>query len=131
MSGCGVVTPTREEITIDEPEIMKHGNKYGVKIKATAPSIHMIRANIQTEIAPIVGSQEQAEDLIAYIKKNAAEQPEGIWETNIYGKSIKQLVDDGINTKINKMSDESQIKLQETMQKIINDSNGGIICIII
>ncbi len=122
--GYGVVTPTREEITIDEPEIMKHGNKYGVKIKATAPSIHMIRANIQTEIAPIVGSQEQAEDLIAYIKKNAAEQPEGIWETNIYGKSIKQLVDDGINTKINKMSDESQIKLQETMQKIINDSNG-------
>lgn len=129
--GYGVVTPTREEITIEEPEVMKHGNKYGVKIKATAPSIHMIRANIQTEIAPIVGSQEQAEDLIAYIRKNAAEQPEGIWETNIYGKSIKQLVDDGISTKISKMSDESQVKLQDTMQKIINDSNGGIICIII
>jgi stage IV sporulation protein A len=129
--GYGVVTPMREEITIEDPEIMKHGNKYGVKIKATAPSIHMIRANIQTEIAPIVGTQEQAEDLVAYIKKNAAEQPDGIWETNIYGKSIKQLVDDGITTKINKMSDESQIKLQETMQKIINDSNGGIICIII
>ncbi|WP_313132231.1 stage IV sporulation protein A [Anaerocolumna sp.] len=129
--GYGVVTPSREDITIDEPEIMKHGNKYGVKIKATAPSIHMIKANIQTEIAPIVGTQEQAEDLIAYINKNAAEEPEGIWETNIYGKSIKQLVDDGINTKINKMTDESQLKLQETMQKIINDSNGGIICIII
>lgn len=129
--GYGVVTPSREDITIAEPEIMKHGNKYGVKIKATAPSIHMIKANIQTEIAPIVGTQEQAEDLIAYINKNAAEEPEGIWETNIYGKSIKQLVDDGINTKINKMSDESQLKLQETMQKIINDSNGGIICIII
>ena len=129
--GYGVVTPSREEITIEEPEVMKHGNKYGVKIKATAPSIHMIKANIQTEIAPIVGTQEQAEDLIAYINKNAAEEPEGIWETNIYGKSIKQLVDDGINTKINKMSDESQLKLQETMQKIINDSNGGIICIII
>lgn len=129
--GYGVVTPTREEITIAEPEIMKHGNKYGVKIKTTAPSIHMIKANIETEIAPIVGSEEQAADLISYIKKNAAENPEGIWETNIYGKSIKQLVDDSISTKINKMTDDSQLKLQEAMQKIINDSNGGMICIII
>ncbi|QHQ62230.1 stage IV sporulation protein A [Anaerocolumna sedimenticola] len=129
--GYGVVAPTRDEITIEEPEIMKHGNKYGVKIKAKAPSIHMINANIETEIAPIVGSEEQANDLIAYIKKNSAENPNGIWETNIYGKSIQQLVDDGISSKINKMTDESQLKLQETMQKIINDSNGGIICIII
>lgn len=129
--GYGVVMPTREEIAIEEPIIMKHGNKYGVKIKATSPSVHMIKANIETEIAPIVGSEEQATDLIAYIKKNASENPEGIWETNIYGKSIKQLVDEGINTKISKMSDDSQLKLQETMQKIINDSNGGIICIII
>jgi stage IV sporulation protein A len=116
---------------VEEPEIMKHGNKYGVKIKATAPSIHMIKADIETEIAPIVGSEDQANDLVAYIKKNSSENPNGIWETNIYGKSIEQLVDDGINTKINKMTDESQLKLQETMQKIINDSNGGIICIII
>ncbi|MGB8455038.1 MAG: stage IV sporulation protein A [Anaerocolumna sp.] len=129
--GYGVVAPTRDEITVDEPEVMKHGNKYGVKIKATAPSIHMIKANIETEIAPIVGSEEQANDLIAYIKKTSSENPNGIWETNIYGKSIQQLVDDGISTKINKMTDESQLKLQETMQKIINDSNGGIICIII
>ncbi|MDF2588273.1 MAG: spoIVA [Anaerocolumna sp.] len=129
--GYGVVNPTRDEITVEDPEIMKHGNKYGVKIKASAPSIHMIKANIETEIAPIVGSEDQANDLINYIKKNASENPEGIWETNIYGKSIKQLVDDGINNKISKMTDESQMKLQETMQKIINDSNGGIICIII
>lgn len=129
--GYGVVTPTRDEITVEEPEIMKHGNKYGVKIKATAPSIHMIKANIETEIAPIVGSEDQANDLAAYIKRNSAENPNGIWDTNIYGKSIEQLVDDGISTKINKMTDESQLKLQETMQKIINDSNGGIICIII
>ncbi len=129
--GYGVVMPTREEIIIEEPVIMKHGNKYGVKIKATSPSVHMIKANIETEIAPIVGSEEQATDLISYIKKNSTENPEGIWETNIYGKSIKQLVDDGISTKINKMTDDSQLKLQETMQKIINDSNGGIICIII
>jgi stage IV sporulation protein A len=129
--GYGIVSPLKDEIRIEEPEIMKHGNKYGVKIKATAPSIHMIKADILTEVAPIVGSEEQARDLINYISTNAKDNPEGIWETNIFGKSIRQLVDDGINTKINKLTDESQLKLQETMQRIINDSNGGLICIII
>lgn len=129
--GYGVVTPTQDEITIEEPEIMKHGNKYGVKIKASSPSIHMIKANIETEIAPIVGSEEQANDLISYIKENAKENPAGIWDTNIFGKSIKQLVEDGIKSKVGKMNDESQQKLQETLQKIVNDSNGGLICIII
>jgi stage IV sporulation protein A len=129
--GYGVVSPLKEEISIEEPEIMKHGSKYGVKIKASAPSIHMIKADILTEVAPIVGSEEQAKDLINYIHTNAKENPDGIWDTNIFGKTIRQLVDDGINSKINKLTDESQLKLQETMQKIINDSNGGIICIII
>ncbi|HEX3076012.1 MAG TPA: sporulation stage IV protein A, partial [Lachnospiraceae bacterium] len=127
----GVVTPLREEINIEQPEIIKHGNKYGVKIRAVAPSIHLIRANIETEIAPIVGSEDQANDLINYIKENAEEEPEGIWDTNIFGKSIKQLVDDGIKTKVGNMNDESQMKLQETLQKVVNDSNGGLICIII
>jgi len=129
--GYGIVSPTKEELTIEAPEIMKHGSKYGVKIKATAPSIHMIKADIITEVAPIVGSEEQAKGLITYINENAKENPEGIWETNIFGKTIRQLVEDGINTKINKLTDDSQLKLQETMQKIINDSNGGLICIII
>lgn len=129
--GYGIVSPLKEEITIEEPEVMKHGSKYGVKIKASAPSIHLIRAEIITEVAPIVGSEEQAKDLITYINENAKVNPEGIWETNIFGKSIRQLVDDGINSKMNKLTDESQLKLQETMQKIINDSNGGLICIII
>ncbi len=129
--GYGVVTPMQNEITIEEPQIIKHGNKYGVKIKAGAPSVHMIKANIETEIAPIVGTQEQAEDLIQYIKENTKDNPEGIWDTNIFGKSIKQLVDDGIRTKVSKMTDESQLKLQETLQKVINDSNGGLVCIII
>ncbi len=129
--GYGIVSPLKEEIRIDEPEVMKHGNKYGVKIKASAPSIHMIRAEIITEIAPIVGTEEQAKDLINYINENANDNPEGIWETNIFGKSISQLVDEGINSKVGKLTDDSQIKLQETMQKIINDSNGGLICIII
>ena len=129
--GYGVVSPLREEIKVDEPEIMRHGNKYGVKIRATAPSVHMIQANIQTEIAPIVGSEEQAKDLIRYMKEQKESSPDGMWETNIFGKSMRQLVDEGISTKINRMTDESQLKLQETMQKIINDSNGGLICIII
>jgi len=129
--GYGVVTPSHEEINVEEPEVVKHGNKYGVKIRATAPSIHMIKADVDTEIAPLVGSIEQAEDLKKYIIDNAQSNPEGIWSTNIFGKTIDQLVGDSINAKVNKMTDESQVKLQETMQKIINESNGGLICIII
>lgn len=130
MKGYGVVTPEKSEIKLEKPELIKHGNKYGVKIKAESPSIHMIRAGIQTEIAPIVGSQEQAEDLIRYIDMSASRNEE-IWETNIFGKTIEQLVRDGIATKISLINDESQIKLQDTMQKIVNESSGGMICIII
>lgn len=129
--GYGIVIPPLDEITIDTPQVVKHGNKYGVKIKASAPSIHMIKANIETEIAPIVGTEAQAKDLIAYINQGTAENPEGIWDTNIFGKSIKQLVDEGIKAKVGKLTDESQLKLQETIQKVINDSNGGLVCIII
>lgn len=90
----------------------------------------MIRANIETEIAPIIGSEEQANDLISYIRESR-EGGDGIWQTNIFGKSVGELVEDGIRSKITMMDDESQIKLQETMQKIVNDSNGGLVCIII
>lgn len=131
VKGYGVVAPSREEISIEEPEIIKHGNKFGVKIKAVSPSVHMIKANIETEIAPIVGSEEQAQDLIRYIEENGKDNPDGIWNTNIFGKSIRQLVDDGIQSKVNKLTEESQMKLQETIQKVINDSNGGLVCIII
>jgi len=128
--GYGVVTPERHEIHLNSPEIIRHGNKFGVKIKAESPSIHMIRANIETEIAPIVGTEQQAQDLIRYIAE-AQNGEEGIWETNIFGKTIEQLVNDGISNKIAMIGDESQLKLQETMQKIVNDSNGGMVCIII
>ena len=131
LRGYGVVTPERSEIILDEPQVIKHGNKYGVKMKAEAPSINMIKAHIETEIAPIVGSQQQAEDLIAYIKQNARESEDGIWETNIFGKSIEQIVEDGIQAKVSQVTEDCQIKLQDTLQKIINDSNGGMICIII
>lgn len=131
MKGYGVVTPIRSEIILDEPQIIKHGNKYGVKMKAEAPSINLIKAHIQTEIAPIVGSEQQAEDLIAYMKENAKRKEDGIWDTNIFGKSIEQIVEDGIQAKVNQLTEECQMKLQDALQKIINDSNGGMICIII
>lgn len=131
LKGYGVVTPDRSEIILDEPQLIKHGNKYGVKMKAQAPSINLINAHIETEIAPIVGSEQQAQDLIRYIKENAGQGEEGVWSTNIFGKSIEQIVDDGIQAKISQMTEDCQMKLQDTLQKIINDSNGGMICIII
>lgn len=130
MKGYGVVSPKKEEIRLEEPTIIKQGNKYGVKIHSEAPSIHLIRANIETEIAPIVGSEQQANDLVRYIKENS-EAEGGIWATNIFGKSIEDLVTDGMRNKIATINDESQMKLQDTMQKIVNDSNGGMVCIII
>lgn len=131
LKGYGVVTPERSEILLDEPQVIKHGNKYGVKMKAEAPSINLIKAHIETEIAPIVGSEQQAEDLISYIKENAKNSEDGIWNTNIFGKSIEQIVEDGIQAKVSQMTEDCQMKLQDTLQKIINDSNGGMICIII
>lgn len=130
MRGYGVVNPRKEEIHLDEPAIIKQGNKYGVKIRSEAPSIHMIRANIETEIAPIVGSEQQANDLVRFIKEES-ETEKGIWGTNIFGKSIEELVSDGMRNKLMMINDESQVKLQDTMQKIVNDSNGGMVCIII
>ncbi|MDE6314291.1 MAG: stage IV sporulation protein A [Lachnospiraceae bacterium] len=130
MKGYGVVTPSQADIKLYEPEIVKHGSKFGVKIRSEAPSIHMIRAGIETEIAPIVGSEQQAKDLIDYIKNNSNEE-EGIWNINIFGKSVEQLVTDGIQSKLSQIGEESQLKLQDTMQKIVNDSNGGMVCIII
>ena len=130
MKGYGVVTPSKEDIRLEEPVIIKQGSKFGVKIRSEAPSIHMIRANIETEIAPIVGSEKQAQDLAEYIKKES-ETPEGVWGTNIFGKTVEELVMDGMKNKIAMIGDESQIKLQDSMQKIVNDTNGGLVCIII
>ena len=130
MKGYSVVSPSREEIVLDEPELIRQGNKYGVKIRSEAPSIHLIRANIETEIAPIVGNEQQAKDLIQYIK-DAGNSENGIWSTNIFGKSVEELVMDGMKSKMDMINEASQEKLQDTMQKIVNDSNGGMVCIII
>ena len=128
--GYGVVAPSLTDIQMQEPELINHAGKYGVKIRATSPSIHMIRANIDTEIAPIVGSKEQAEDLIAYIK-DGEYSSDGVWSTNIFGKSLGEMMEDGIRDKISKMDDECQTQLQNTMQKIVNENTGGLVCIII
>lgn len=128
--GYGVVMPGLSDIRMEDPVLIQHAGKYGVKMRAISPSIHMIKANIETEIAPIVGSEEQANDLIAYIREGEASN-EGIWTTNIFGKSVGELMEDGIRSKIMQMDDECQMKLQDTMQKIVNDSSGGMICIII
>lgn len=118
VKGYGVVSPGLSDIKMEEPVLIRHGNKFGVKMKAVSPSIHMIRANIETEIAPIVGSEEQANDLISYIKQGQQSE-EGAWETNIFGKSVGELMEDGIRNKIAMMDDECQMKLQDTMQKIV------------
>ena len=130
LTGYGIITPKQEEITLDEPELIKQGSKFGVKIKAASPSIHLIRADIETEIAPIVGSQSQAEDLIQYIK-SSGEGGGSIWNTTIFGKTVEELVTDGIRSKLSMIGEESQRKLQDTMKRIVNESNGGLICIII
>ncbi len=128
--GYGVVAPELTDITMEEPQLITHGGKFGVKIRANSPSIHMIKANIETEIAPIVGSKEQAEDLISYIKDGEFSE-DGIWSANIFGKSLGELMEDGIRHKIEKMDDECQQQLQNTMQKIVNENNGGMVFIII
>lgn len=129
-SGFGVVTPVKEEIVLEEPEVIKNGSKYGVKIKAQVPSINMIKTNINVEIAPIVGTKNQADDLIAYIKENAQDNSQGIWETNIFGKTIQQIVEDGIYEKTHNITPESMEKISSTLEKVMNE-NSGLVCLIV
>ena len=129
--GYGIVTPVIDEMKLEDPVIIKHGSKYGVKFKAKAPSIHLIRADIETEIAPIVGSQQQSEELIANLNKQMANDPNKIWELNMFGKSMYDLIKDGLQSKLYNIPEDAQVKLQETLQKIINEGNGGLICIIL
>lgn len=129
--GYGIVTPAIEDLTLEEPEIVKQTGGYGVKLKASAPSIHMIRANIKAEISPIVGSESQSEDIVKFLLKEFEEDPAKIWQSNMFGKSLYELVNEGLNTKLNHMPDEARAKLCETLQKIINEGSGGLICIIL
>lgn len=131
VKGYGVVTPQMDEMTLDEPEIIKQGNRFGVKLRASAPSVHMIRADIETEIAPLVGTEKQSEELVNYLLKEFENEPGKIWQSNIFGKSLHELVSEGLHNKLNRMPEDAQLKLQETLQRIINEGSGGLICIIL
>jgi stage IV sporulation protein A len=130
-TGYGIVMPSIDELSLDEPEIVKQGGKYGVRLRAAAPSIHMMAANITTEVSPIVGSERQSEELILYLLKEFEENPAKIWESNIFGKSLHELVNEGLHNKLYRMPGDARMKLQETIQRIINDGCGGLICIIL
>ncbi len=129
--GYGIVTPSMDELILDEPEMVKQGSRFGVKLKAKAPSIHMIRADIETEVSPIVGSEKQSEELVNYLLSEFESDPKKIWESNIFGKSLHELVNEGLQTKLSKMPEDAQCKLQETLERIVNEGSGGLICIIL
>lgn len=131
VKGYGIVAPRMDELSLDEPEIIKQGNKFGVKLRATAPSIHMIRADIEAEIAPLIGTEKQSEELVNYLLKEFENEPAKIWDSNMFGKSLHELISEGLHNKLSKMPEDAQLKLQETLQKIINEGSGGLICIIL
>ena len=129
--GYGIVTPDIDDLRLEEPEIFKQSGSYGVRLKASAPSIHMIKADIETEINPMVGSEQQSEELVRFMLREFEEDPKKIWESNIFGKTLHELVTEGLHTKLSHMPDDARIKLSETLQRIINEGSGGLICIIL
>ena len=130
-TGYGIVMPTLDELSLEEPEIVKQGGRYGVKLKASAPSIHMMRADITAEVSPIVGSEKQSEELVMYLLKEFEENPKKIWQSNIFGKSLHELVNEGLHNKLYRMPQDARLKLQETIERIINEGCSGLICIIL
>ncbi len=130
-TGYGTVPPTMDELILEEPEIIKQGGRFGVRLKASAPSLHFIRADIQTEVSPIVGSEKQSQELINYLLDEFESDPTKLWESNIFGKSLHELVKEGLSNKLMRMPEDAQFKIQETLQRIINDGSGGLICIIL
>ncbi len=129
--GYGIVTPSIDDLVLEEPEMIKQGSRFGVKLKATAPSIHLIKTNVETEVSPIVGSEKQSEELVNYLLSEFENNPKEIWKSNIFGKSLHELVNEGLQTKLAKMPEDAQIKLQETLERIVNEGSGGLICIIL
>lgn len=130
-TGYGIVMPDVEELTLEEPQILKQNGKYGIRLKATAPSIHMMKTQINTEITPIVGSEQQSEELVMYLLKEFEENPVKIWESNIFGKSLHSLVNEGMHNKLYRMPADAREKVRETIERIINDGCNGLLCIIL
>ncbi len=130
-TGYGVAAPALEEMSLDEPELIKQGNRFGVRLKATAPSIHMIRVNVTSEFAPIIGSEKQSEELVNYLMRDFEKDPLRIWESDIFGRSLNSIVREGIQAKLSMMPENARYKLQETLERIINEGSGGLIAIIL
>lgn len=131
LTGYGIAPPSLEEMTLDEPELIKQGSRFGVRLKATAPSIHMIRVDVESEFAPIVGTEKQSEELVRYLMQDFEQNPLKIWESDIFGKSLAAIVREGISGKLSLMPENAQYKLKETLQRIINEGSGGLIAIIL
>ncbi|MBR6542212.1 MAG: stage IV sporulation protein A, partial [Anaerotignum sp.] len=129
--GYGVVTPVFEEITLEKPEVFKQGSRYGIKLKAKGESIHLIKADVETEVSPIIGNEEQSKEFIDHLISDYEAEPEKIWDLNIFGRTLSSMVSDGMQNKIYRMPEDAQMKLQETLQKIVNEGSGGLICIIL
>ena len=129
--GYGIVMPDIESLKLEEPVIVKQAGGYGVRLRASAQSIHMIRANIETEISPIVGTEQQSEELIKYIMREFEEDPGRIWESNMFGKSLYELVGEGVHSKLEHMPDDARLKLSETLERIVNEGSSGLICILL
>ena len=129
--GYGIVMPDIRDLSLDDPEIVKQAGGYGVRLRASAQSIHMIRANIQTEVNPIVGTEQQSEELIKYMLKEFEADPQKLWNSNMFGKTLYELINDGLYSKLDHMPDESRIKLAETLERIINEGSNGLICILL
>ena len=130
-TGYGIVMPTPEEMTLEVPEIVHKGSNFGVRLKASAPSIHMMRADIETEISPMVGDEKQSEDLLQYLLQEYEGDTEKLWESNIFGKSVYELVNEGLGTKLKRMPEDARYKLQNTLSRIINEGSSGLLCIIL
>ena len=130
-TGYGIVMPDVEDLHLEEPKIVKQSGGYGVKLRAAAQSVHMIRANIETEINPMVGTEQQSEDLVRYMLKEFESDPRSIWESNMFGKSLYELINEGLHTKLEHMPEESRKKLSETLERIINEGSNGLICILL
>ncbi len=130
-TGYGIVMPEQDELTLDEPEIIRQGGKYGVRLKANAPSIHLIRADIGAEVAPIVGSERQSEELVSYLLNDFEDDPAKIWDTNIFGKSLSELVSEGLHAKLNRLPEDAREKLREAVERIINEGCSGLICLLV
>ena len=129
--GYGIVMPSVADLKLEEPEIIKQAGGYGVKLRASAPSIHMIKTGIETEISPVVGTEQQSQDLVKYLLDEFEEKPEKIWESNMFGKTLYELVNDGLHAKLENMPDDAREKMSETLGRIINEGSGGLICIIL